>query len=37
MNVPSRIRQAAWFVALYFLGVGVVLVVAGVLRLMIPH
>lgn len=37
MNVPSRIRQTIWFVALYFLGVGAVLIVAGVLRLMMPR
>jgi hypothetical protein len=37
MRQYARARQLAWFVGLYLFGVGAVLLVAGLLRLLIPH
>jgi len=37
MAKHSRLRQAAWFVALYLGGVAAVACVAGLFRLLVPH
>jgi len=37
MSKHSRLRQAAWFVALYLGGVAAVACVAGLFRLLVPH
>ncbi|WP_213947262.1 DUF2474 family protein [Luteibacter sp. dw_328] len=37
MAKHPRLRQAAWFVALYLGGVAAVACVAGLFRLLVPH
>lgn len=37
MRQYAHARQLAWFVGLYLFGVGFVLMVASILRVLIPH